>query len=496
MPFIPYIKDSWRAGISDENTRGVRGSFKYGYGLDIHKRRDSLSCEYAMSNIGNSSVVNDLIRFTIQACDGSTYAFGSGGSIYAIAGNPQDPVVSFVYNDENGAIKGAGEWKHSDGTNYLYWATNTSVARVALNGSLPVPWGAGVATQDYKTTLDASDWHTMKNAAGSLCISNGNYLATIDFSGNFNPAAMNVRPGNILKALEERDDYVLMGSERVDESEEGHIWSWITTALNWVQKKKIPVKGVNALIDTERLLLQGGTSGEIFYSDFANMAPLNSVPSGGQVNPQGVAVLNDLALFGFYGTSDSSQVGLYSYGRRSINRPFAFNHQFRLTRTVAGSTISEIGSVWVNSTAAFASWKTTDGSTSEYGIDMVSSSSRATARLEGLEFTANQPHMKKVYLTEKVVMEPLPSGASVNVIYRPNRQSTGGSSSAGAGWKYARIADGTSTTYAVADSTEAEFIINDAAKTFEIGIELTPSGSDTPEVTGMVGYIEDNPQDH
>lgn len=493
---IPYIKDSTRGGISDENTRGVRGSFKYGYGLDIHKRRDGWSANYAMSNIGNSSVVTDLIRFAVNARDGSTYCFGSAGSVYAISGNPYDPVVSFVYNDENGAIKGAAEWKLSDGNNYLMWCTNTSVGRVLMNGSLPVPWGAGVATQDYKTTLDAADWHPMKNAAGSLCIGNANFLATFDYSGNFNNAAMNLRPGSTIKCLEERDDYVLIGTELVSESEEGHIWSWITTALNWVQKKKIPVKGVNTLIDTERLLLQGGANGEIFYSDFANTAPLNSIPSGGQANPQGSAILNDLALFGIYGTTDAAQVGIYSYGRRMLNRPFALNNEFRITRTVAGSTVAEIGAVWVASSAAFASWKTVDGSTTEYGVDMVSTSTRATARWEGLEFTGGQPHLKKHYKSEKVVMEPLPSGTSVNVLYRPSRQSTGGSSSAGAGWKYAKIADGTSTTYSVTDSTEAEFIINDESKVFEIGLELTPSGSSTPEVTALVGYIDDKNLEH
>ncbi len=489
---IPYIKDSWRGGISDESTRGVRGSFKYAYGLDIHKRRDSLSCGYAMSNVGNSSVVNDLVRFAVTARDGSTYAFGSAGSVYAIAGNPADPVVTFVYNDENGAIKGAADWKQSDDNYYIYWATNTSIARMVLNGSPDTPWAAGVVTQDYKTTLDAADYHPMKNAAGVLSIGNGNFLATIDYSGTFNNAGMNVRPGNILKCLEERDDYVLMGSERVDESEEGHIWSWITTAINWVNKKKIPVKGVNALIDTERLLLQGGTSGEIFYSDFQNTAPVNSVPSGGQSNSQ-VAVLNDLALFGIYGTTDAAQVGIYSYGRRSMNRPFALNHEFRLTRTVAGSTVSEIGGVWVNSSVAFASWKTTDGSTTEYGIDMSSTSTRATARVEGLEFTGGQPHLWKEYKTENITMEPMPSGTSINVIYKTERAATGGSSSAGAGWKYAKVADGTTTTYSVTDSTEATFIINDSARVIEIGAEITPSGGTTPEITSMVGYLGDTP---
>lgn len=489
---IPYLINSFRGGISDEYTKGVRGSFKNGYGLDIHRRRDSLSCNYSMLNINGT---NDLIIFAVNAMDGTTYCFGSAGSIYAVSGNSNDPVVTFVYNDENGAIKGAAEWKLSDGNNYLIWATNTSVARAALNGALDTPWAAGVVDANYKTTLDSADWHTMKQAGGNLMIANRNFLASLDYSGNFNNAAMNLRPGNLIKCLEERDDYVLMGSERLDESEEGHIWSWITTALNWVQKKKIPIKGVNALIDTERLLLQGGKNGEIFYSDFTNMAPLNSIPDGGECNPQGVSIYNDLALFGIYGTSDSDNVGIYSYGRRMLNRPFALNNEFRLSKT-PNSSISEIGAVWVASSAVFASWKTTDGSTIEYGIDMISSSTRATARYEGLEFNGGSPHLKKTYLSEKVIMEPLPAGTSVSVLYKTDRATTGGDSSAGEGWKYAKVAGTGATTYSIENSTEAEFIINSNGKVFEIGCEMNPSTNSTPEITALVGYIGDKPNEH
>jgi hypothetical protein len=179
-----------------------------------------------------------------------------------------------------------------------------------------------------------------------------------------------------------------------------------------------------------------------------------------------------------------------------LNRPFALNNEFRLTRTVAGSTVSEIGGVWVNSSAVFASWKTVDGSTIEYGVDMVSSTVRANARLEGLEFNGGQPHLKKKYNTEKIICEELPASTSINVIYKPNRQSTGGSSSAGEGWKYATVADRSGTTYSTSLSTEAEFIINEKSKVFEIGVELTPNGSDSPEITALVGYLDDNPAEH
>lgn len=496
MDYIPYKILSFRGGISDEQTRGIKGSYKYSYGLDIHKRRDSLSCNWAMSGIGNSTVVKDLIKYYIIAKDGTTYAFGNLGSIYAVSGNPIDPVVTGLRQDENGEIKGAGEWQQDGGNNYLYWATATSVARATLNGQLDTPWADGVVTQDYKTTLDNYDQHPMKNAAGRLCIGNGNFLATIEYDGSFNNASMNLRPGNIIKCLEERDDYVIIGSERVDESEEGHLWSWTPTANNWIQKRKVPVKGVNALVDTELILLQGGNSGEIFYSDFVNKAPLNSLPVQiGQVNPMGVSIYNDLALFGFYGAGDQS--GLYSMGRRMQNRPMSFNHEFRLAETVLGNTLKEIGAVWVSSSVAYVSYKV-EGSATYYGIDMVSSSTRAFARYEGLEFTGENPHLNKHFKNLKTVMEKLPASCSVAVIYKTNRATTSGdqSGSQGSGWRYAYIGGGTSTTYTVENSTEAEFLIDDIGKVFEIGIELTPSGASTPEITALIGYIGTETEEH
>ena len=493
---IPYKILSFRGGISDENTRGIKGSYKYAYGLDIHKRRDSLSCNWAMLNIGSSTAVKDLIRYYITARDGSTYAFGHLGSIYAIAGHQSDPVVSGLRQDENGEIKGAGEWKHDDGNNYLYWATSTSLARARLNGSSPVPWPAGMATQNYKTTLDNWAQHPMKNAVGKLNIGNGNFLATLSYDSIFNPAAMNLRPGNIIKCLEERDDYTIIGSERADNSEEGYLWSWTPTATNWVQKRKIPVKGVNALIDTELILLQGGNQGEIFYSDFVNKAPLNSIPAEiGKTNPMGVAIYNNLALFGMYGAGDQS--GIYSLGRRMQNRPMALNQEFRIPETVAGNTVKEIGAVWVNNSVPYVSYEIT-GSATYYGICMASNTTRASARYEGLEFTGENPHLKKTFETIKVIMEKLPANCSVAILYKTDRATTSGdqSGSQGAGWRYANVSGGMTTTYTTTNSDEAEFIINDTGKTFEIGVELTPSGTSTPEVTGLIGYIGEETEEH
>lgn len=314
-------------------------------------------------------------------------------------------------------------------------------------------------------------------------IANGNYLATIDYTGNFLPAALNVIPGSLVKCLEERDDYVILGSGRLDDSEEGHIWSWIVSATNWIQKKRIPTKGVNAIINTENMVIQGGNKGELYYSDFVNSTPLTAIPGSGQANPGGVSIEDGLAVFGIYG---GTYPGIWSYGRKQKNRPSVLNFEHRLAKTVAGSSISTIGAVVVVNGTLLASWGTTDGSTSDYGVDMVSSTTRATALYEGLEFTGGAPHMKKPFNTVNVSMLPLPTGTSFSIKYRRNKLETGGQ--VAGGWNYA-VTGGNSTTFSTVGETEAIFTIGDSLNTYEVGVELNPSGSDTPEITSVVTYV-------
>lgn len=479
---IPYIVKSFRGGISDESDKGIAGSFKYGHGLDIHGRDDVLMCASTVATI-DESTVSDLIQVFVPASDGTTYAFGHTGSVYSISGSVDDPAVNLVYSDENGAITGAAEWKLSDGNNYLWWATATSIARVTMNGSLPVPWGAGVATQDFKTTLDAVDWHTMKPSGGLLTIANGNYLATVDYDGNYDAAKLNIRPGNLIKAIEERDDYTILGSERKDKSEEGHIWSWVETALKWLQKKKIPVQGVNAIITTENMLTQGGDDGEIFFSDFTQALPVHAIPGGGKVNPGGVAVENDLAAFGFYG---GTYPGIWSYGRRMKNRPQALSYPYRLAKTVSGSTISTVGAIATVNGLLLASWGTTDGSTSDYGVDMVSSTTRANAVYEGLEFDGGSTHLRKNLESVKVVTSPLASGTSYSIKFKTNKESS---------WRYAVLGD-SSTTYSTANSVESDWTLGTSGLIYEKGAELNASGSSTPEVQSLVTYISNETSEH
>jgi hypothetical protein len=476
---LPYIKKSFRGGISDESDKGVAGAFKFGYGLNIHERNDTLTAKQAMLTIFGSSNTTQtgIIKYFIQGHDGTTYCFGSTGSIFS---RSEDGTWLFVYNDENGEIKGAAEWELDTGVSYLMWATNTCIARKPLKGADTTPDSNAArwtdATQNWKTTLDPAAYHTMAIAGGQLNIANGNFLASVEYDGDFDPAALNLRPGNLIKCLEERDDYVILGSYRDDNSEEGHIWSWINTATNWIQKKRIPIKGVNSMINTELFLLQGGSDGELFFSDFVNAVPLHGIPGGGETAPSGVSIEDDLAIFGIYG---GDYPGLWSYGRKRKNRPDVLNYDYRLVGTVNGSTISTIAAVATIDGLVLASWGTTDGSTSEYGVDCVSSTTKAVALYEGLEFDNGTPNLKKFFDTIKITMKPLPTGTSISAKFKVDNESA---------WRYAVLGNG-STTYSEVNAIEAIFSIGKPSSVYEVGMELNPYLNTAPEILSITTYI-------
>jgi hypothetical protein len=319
----------------------------------------------------------------------------------------------------------------------------------------------------------------MENACGNLMICNKLYLGMITYTKampNFTPNALNLRPENIAKCLEERDDNVIIGSTRGDDDERSYIWSWITTALNWVQKKKIPAAGVNALIYTEYPFLQAGTNGQLFYSDFTNVVPLHQIPGGGYCNPGGVCEDENLALFGIYG---GTYPGIWSYGRKAKNRPHVLNYEYRLSPTVAGSTVSEIGAIGNINGQILASWKMTNGSTIRYGVDGYSSTTKATALYEGLEFNGGMPHIEKLFQNVKVVMESLPTGCSIALKYKIDRASS---------WTTAKTAGG-DTSFSTTGATDAIFTIGEKGKIIEIGLTSTPSANTTPEIISIITFI-------
>ena len=449
---FPYVINSFRGGISSEDKRGPAGSYKFGYGLDIRKRADVLTCGYALAK-DSGTTLEDFVRFIVPCTNGKSYHFGDTGKIYE-----RSAAGAWVkrYADANGAIKGAFEWN-----GYLYWACNTKLSRIQVSAIPAATWNAEVA-HDWQT-LTAADWHIMTMACGNMMIGNKATIAMVDYAASaFTATALDLIPGNIAKALTEEGDYLIIGTTRSDLSDKGYLISWTTSATRWLQKKKLSGKGVNAIIQTELFLTQCGVDGEVF-SDFSSKQPQFVFPDGGSCYPDAVDNRKGLALFGVNG---STKDGLYAYGRPQLSYPFALSLDY--VPSHGKITGCYIGSVKMIDGSLFVSWK--DGTT--YGVDKLSAN-RATGVYESLEFDAGQPYNKKTFHDVLLTMNPLVNGCTITLKYKLDGASS---------WTTAKTIAGASS-FSTALATDAQFRIGKTGRKIEYQITLTPTTIYAPEIT-------------
>ena len=445
--------NSWRGGIADDDDKGIKGACKFSSNCDPRKQVDSLSCGQALAAEG-AGVIVDLVRFWVKCSDGNTYGFGNLGKIYK---RTSAGVITVVYTDPDGAIKGACE-KPSTTTKYLYWANNTKLKRKEIPGLSN--W-TDVTT--VGTNLTAADWHTMKQIGGALKIANLNKLALVGYDNSYNPDAVDLIPGNISKTIVERNGRAIIGTYKTGD----------------------PNKGINAAIDSEVPLAQVGDDGEIYFANMNNSMSSKRFPGGGKVNPGGVTTLiedtfffeweetalswidkqniGNMALFAVY-SADAGYNGIYSYGRKNKNHPFILNLEY-LT-----SDYDELGAITVIDGTIIFSYK--DGAT--YGVKKVDSTTKATGTYYSLDFKApvKNPANITPWKYIELFMSPLPSGASVAFYYKMNKTGS---------WVQATLANGT-TTYSVANGKKAVFNIGAEGEIYEHKIILTPTSNSSPEI--------------
>lgn len=350
---------------------------------------------------------------------------------------------------------------------FLYWATATQLNRKLIPGVTTTPWtdvnASGHGGDPWpKTTLTSATWHTMREAQGDLMICNDHYLAMVGYDDSYTDEAVDLQASNIAQTVIERGDYAIAGTIARNAKNQSFYFSWQSQALDWINKGKIPAAGINAMIDTEIPLLQAGTDGQLFYSDFVNTLAATSFPGGGQVNPDAVEDDSGYALFGVYGNG-TGNTGIYSYGRDDKNAPFVLNLEYQFDCDV-------IGSVRYVGTDLLVSYK--HGAT--YGVKKVDSTTKAVATHISLDLKAlpKPPSIPTIWTKVKMKTAALPAGTSIACYVMTDKSGT---------WVQGETPAG-QTTFAVTNGTEAIFrfpIVGDIIATKTV---LTPSGNSSPEV--------------
>jgi len=418
---------------------------------------------------GLTTVFSDLIRFFVNCSDGMTYGFGNTGKVYKI---DSELNCSQVYNLQI-QIKGAVEKPSSNKKTYLLFAEDRKLHRKEIPGR--ADWNdvdaPGTVQGDTwpKTNLTSADWHTMVNVGGSIMIANGSMVAMAAYDDSYTNEAVDLIPGNTAKTMQERNGRLITGTHPTGSS----------------------TKGTNAAIDSEVPLAQVGIDGQIMYADLVSRMPLKRFPGGGLVNPGGVAnevsqmgffewiqtalswtnkqVYGNLPYMGVYG-ADAGYNGIYTYGRRQKNQPFAMNLEYQME-------VDEIGAVAFVNGVMIASYR--DGT--DFGVKAVDSTAKATFTYNSLDFKA--PQKKPIDITKwsiaEVFMQPLPSGCQVQFWYRMDKYGS---------FTQAKTLDG-ATSYTTVGGKKVVFSIQADGQIYEFKIVGIPSGNYTAEIYRIRNYF-------
>lgn len=473
-----FTLKSFKGGISDWENKGVRGAFKMGEALSIRRRRDSLYCNQALTNADGSAVVTELIKFTVPASDGKTYLFGSS-KIYEQASNG---TITLKYTDADGQICGAEEMWIANGKKYLFWATSQKLKSKEIPGDsawtdVNADIVVGATTYTYpQTNLTASTNHFMAIANGSLLICNGNNLAGVFYGGSYSNDVLRLLPDMQATTIIDKNDFAIIGSKTFSGRKNAHLFQWETGSLNIISKQKVSTDSINALIDGEVMLMQGGTDGGIFFGDFVNKLPVLNLPYGGQVNPDAILEDEGVVYFGVYGCTDSTKDGVYSYGRNKKNGDFVPNLEYPIT-------CDEIGAIEIIGGVLHISYAYDDGGGTDYFWYKVDSTTKQEAVFESLDLQAptRDQLTDNSWLSVELFLSALPTGTSVAVQYKIDK-STGS-------WIDAQL-DGDTSDLDTAGTKRAVFVIGAIGEVIEIRIVLTPSGDDSPEVHKALVYFE------
>lgn len=450
-----FIIKSFQKGISDYDEKGVEGSSKHVSGLDIRKKSDTLTCGNALADINTISVTG-VIRWWVPANDGNLYGFASDGKIYKIT---PSFVLSLVYTDPDGAIKGASMGYKSDGTNWLCWATDT---KLKLK---PLPGNSGWSDVTTKATnLTSANWHTMRQIDDSVYVCNGSFVGLLDYTHVWNQEAFNLIPFHTAKTLAEQDNYIVIGTEPTDGSERGYLYLWDGASDRFTRKRKLATRSVDAIIFTEVMVFSSNAS--IYSTDIINntsTVPVFMFPEiGATVNPDGVNEYKGMAAFGVYGNGNG-YTGIYTYGRKRLADSFARTLEYPLD-------CNEIGAVTVYNQTLIFSYKT--GST--HGIKRESTTAKAVGYYYGLDLKAPdkmQKGLDEPIIWEKIVLlnKNIPTGAKIECFYRANKNGS---------YIQARL-NNDSTDFTT--GTEAIFMIDVQAVIFDFYLKYTPVGNESPE---------------
>jgi hypothetical protein len=361
----------------------------------------------------------------------------------------------FVFGKQVRAIVNASQ---TGGSPTYHWHITTTVAggRVAVikTGDLST---ANFLLFAYRLVHTQNGWHPMALFTGSgvplLCIGNGNWLATYDFSNDAKPAntqfqrhRLQFKHGFEVCSMTTNNQYLVIGLERRSSNssrnfQDGQLVFW--SGANQANPDfiiDIPMgapyglqtfNNVTYFICAGSLFAWSGGQTVIKVRKLAyqNTDYLNAVDTT-IVSPNMMAIRYNLLLLGYPSTTTNVNInyGVYSWGSVEVMYPNSLGLSYALSNAImnnntGGISNLKIGCVYNFVDSMYVPWQYTLGGVTYYGVDLLNNFSTPATNFNfrTLIYDGGVTYKIKNSLKMQLTFLSLPAGYTLQARYRVNR---------------------------------------------------------------------------
>ena len=314
--------------------------------------------------------------------------------------------------------------------------------------------GCNMQMYAYRLVKTNNGWHPSVIFALMLCIGNGNYLSTYDFSNDAGPNnqqwvrhRLRLDFGYEVCGLSVNNQYLVIAAEKRSTNssrsyQDGYLYFWDGSNASFNFKIEIPMgapyglftqNNITYFICAGSLFAWGGGQQviKVRYIGYQNTDYLGTVDHT-IVNPYMMDARYNLLMIGYPSTTTNVNLtyGVYSWGAVELTYPNSFGYSYALSNGLQNYSAAnnlQIGCIRNFVDTLYISYQYTDtNSVIHYALDVVDNSSTAAPNFswQSLIWDGGVRYKTKKALRLKINFLPLPTGCSITANYTKNRGTT------------------------------------------------------------------------
>ncbi len=367
----------------------------------------------------------------------------------------------------------------------------------------------------YRMVQTNNKWHPMTIFTGStmlLCVGNGQYLSTYNFSNDSNPSnyvynrsRFPLDAGYEVCGLTVNNQYLVIAAEKrsssnVNNFQDGMLYFWDGTNSSYNFKIQIPMgapysiytfNNITYFVCNGSLYAWGGGQQVIKIRpiSYQNTDYLGSSDDT-YVNPNMMDSRANLLMIGYPSTTTNvnNHYGIYSWGSVELIYPNSFGISYELSNGKTNFSVAnqlKIGMIKNFVDTMYTSWTyVDDDGITRYGLDITNNSSApaSTFSWQSLIWDGGVRYKMKQAMRLKINFLPLPTGSTITANYSLDRRPF-------------VSADPLSGTPYTAVAGDTELVVQlDSARFHELQWGFTgtcdSSTTEPPTITGVVMEID------